>query len=191
MSHSGPSQNPLPGEWRARPMVRGKTVGLGPLHDSDGPQLFSWINDPETVRMNAAYAPVHEPNHRAWMAHIGDEQGRIVFGIRRLIDDRLIGVVQLIDIHPVHHSAELTIRIGEEDQRGRGAGTEAVQLACEFAFHDHNLQRVWLRVFTDNSRAIRSYVKAGFVHEGAMRRAAFIDGQWRDLAIMARLRATP
>jgi RimJ/RimL family protein N-acetyltransferase len=61
-------------------------------------------------------------------------------------------------------------------------------LATDFAFRDRNLQRIWLTVFADNPRAIRAYEKAGFEMEGTLRRAYFVDGRWRDAAIMAKLR---
>ena len=37
-------------------------------------------------------------------------------------------------------------------------------------------------------RATRVYAAAGFEREGLLRRAAFVDGEWIDLAIMAVLR---
>jgi RimJ/RimL family protein N-acetyltransferase len=51
-----------------------------------------------------------------------------------------------------------------------------------------NLHRVSLNVLAHNERAIVSYLHAGFVIEGTLREAAFIDGQWRDVVAMAALR---
>jgi RimJ/RimL family protein N-acetyltransferase len=97
--------------------------------------------------------------------------------------------VQLTDIDPVHRSAELTIRIGDESERGAGHGTEALKQTIDFAWRDLNLHRVWLRVFADNTRAIRAYKKAGFVEEGVMRDAAHIDGRYVDMALLGIIRA--
>ncbi|WP_417512979.1 GNAT family N-acetyltransferase [Minwuia sp.] len=169
-------------------MIQGDIVALTEMRSPDSETLFGWINTPETVRMNAPYSPVHQPGHEAWMAALGADPARVVFAIRDGTGERLLGMVQLIDLHPVHRSAELIIRIGEEGERGKGAGSEAVRLAVEYAFHDRNLQRVWLTVFADNARAIRAYEKAGLQIEGTKRRAYFIDGQWRDGLIMAVLR---
>lgn len=166
-------------------MLRGEKVGLVALRYTDLDQLLPWINDPETVRYNAPFSPVHEPAHKNWFERISQDAARVVFGIRTLDDAALIGVVQLVDIHPVHRCAELVIRIGTEVDRGRGVGSEAVRLATRFAFRDRNLQRVFLRVFTDNRRAVRAYEKAGFEVEGHLKRAAFIDGSWRDEFVMA------
>jgi RimJ/RimL family protein N-acetyltransferase len=152
----------------------------------DSEALFGWINDSETVRLNGPYRPIDEASHEAWFTAIGQDPTRIVFAIRA--EGRLIGTVQLRHIHPVHRSAELSIRIGEAGDRGRGWGTVAVNAALRFCWDDLNLQRVSLHAFHDNARAIACYAKAGFVQEGVQRRAAFIGGAWKDVVIMAVLR---
>jgi RimJ/RimL family protein N-acetyltransferase len=166
-------------------MIAGERVALTELRQSDCDVLLGWINDPETVRLNAPYAPVHEPGHLAWFDAVTADPSRIVFAVRHLSEPRIIGILQLVDIHPVHRSAELIIRIGDDRDRNRGAGSEAARLAVDFAFRDRNLQRVWLRVFSDNQRAIRAYEKAGLRVEGTLSRAAFIGGLWRDETVMA------
>lgn len=166
-------------------MIKGSKVALTELFREDSDRLFKWINDPETVRFNAPFAPVHEPGHATWFESATCDPARIIFGVRDLASSRLIGVLQLVDLNPIHRSAQLVIRIGEEGDRGQGAGSEAVRLATEFAFRDRNLQRVWLTVFADNRTAIRAYEKAGLKTEGLLRRAYFVDGRWRDAAIMA------
>lgn len=168
-------------------MQTGERVSLTEIRREDSEMLFRWINDPDTVRFNAPYTPVPWASHAAWFDALGKDPDRIVLAIRR--DQTIIGVVQLIDIHRVHRSAELTTRIGSDADRGSGHGTEAIKLAIDFAWRDLNLQRVWLRVFSDNSRAIRAYEKAGFQREGTMHRSAWIDGRWVDQDVMAILRA--
>ena len=172
-------------------MLKGQTVALTELRHEDSETLFRWINDPETVRFNAAYAPVHAPNHASWFETIAKDSSRIVFAIRKIADPNIIGMLQIANVHPIHRSAEIIIRIGDEKNRGLGAGSEAVKLATHFAFHDRNLQRVWLRVFAGNPRAIRAYEKAGLQVEGRLRRACFIDGKWVDELVMAALAEMP
>jgi ribosomal-protein-alanine N-acetyltransferase len=162
-------------------------VVLTELRDGDSPALFAWINDPRTVRFNAPYAPVHAPDHDAWFRAVTRDSSRIMFAIRSSLDARILGTVQLIDLQAIHRTAELVIRIGNEDDRGKGIGSRAVALAINYAFRHRNLQRVWLRVFAHNAQAIRAYEKAGMQIEGRMRRACFIDGAFVDELIMAKL----
>lgn len=166
-------------------MLQGSRVALTELRAEDSDALYRWINDPAVVQYNAPYEPVHEANHAAWFRDVTKDRTRIVFAIRRLDASPIIGMLQLVDIHPVHRSTELIIRIGEETERGRGAGSEAVRLAVRFAFEHRNLNRVWLRVFANNARGIRAYERAGLQIEGTLRRACFIDGQWLDQIVMA------
>jgi RimJ/RimL family protein N-acetyltransferase len=46
-----------------------------------------------------------------------------------------------------------------------------------------------LDVYQNNPRAIRTYEKAGFVHEGVRRQAAYKDGQYIDILMMSVLRS--
>lgn len=168
-------------------MLTGSSIVLTAIRNEDSASLFAWINDPDIVRFNAPYAPVHEPGHAAWLERVTVDPTRVIFAIRDRISLRLLGVIQLIDLHPLHRSAELVVRIGSEADRGRGIGTEALNLIVDFGFRHRNLQRIALRVFANNPRAVRAYEKAGFQHEGILRRAVFIDGAWCDEIIMAKL----
>ncbi|MFY2060525.1 GNAT family N-acetyltransferase [Achromobacter xylosoxidans] len=169
-------------------MLIGDIVSLTEVRAADSELLYKWINSSITVRFNSSYRPVPLPCHSAWFDNIGKDRSKVLFAIRRHPDGPAIGTVQLIDINAIHRSAELTIRIGEEADRGKGVGTEALSLALDFAARDLNLQRIWLRVFESNKRAQRAYEKAGFRVEGVMRRAAWIDGKWENELIMAWLK---
>jgi len=169
-------------------MLKATSVQLTGLRPEDSNILYGWIDDAETVRFNAPYKPVDRAGHDAWFANIGKNPNRSVLAIRRITEPAIIGVIQLIDIHPIHRTTELIIRIGTDTDRGRGYGTEALKLAIEHAWRDLNLQRLWLRVFHTNTRAIAAYKKAGLEVEGVMRRACFIDGSFVDEVVMAILR---
>jgi RimJ/RimL family protein N-acetyltransferase len=60
-----------------------------------------------------------------------------------------------------------------------------MQLMVKHGFCDLNLNRIFLRVNENNPRAIRSYEKAGFIHEGRMRQARFQDNVYIDVIIMS------
>jgi len=169
-------------------MLKGKKVKLVPLTSDDIPVLFEWINDREQVLFNAPYKPVNEISHREWFESVRHRDDVVIFGIRLIETDRLIGSCQLLNISAVHRVAELQIRIGQVDARGHGYGTEAVGLLLDFAFKDRNLHRLFLHVFATNAAAIRAYEKAGFVREGLLREAAHIDGARQDVVVMGVLR---
>jgi len=170
-----------------RAMIKSDGIVMTEVRREDSEALYRWINDAETVRFNAPWRPVPWGNHAAWFDALGRDPSTVLLVIRKDHAGPPIGVVQLINIHPIHRLAELRIRIGTEADRSQGLGTVALKAALDFAWRDLNLHRVWLRVFTSNERAIAAYTKAGFQKEGVLRQAAWIDGAWQDEIVMAAL----
>jgi RimJ/RimL family protein N-acetyltransferase len=160
-------------------------IALSPLLESDLPMLYRWINDREQVLLNSTYRPVSETQHRQWFEQVQQRSDGVIFAIRVDHGARLIGTCQLHTIDRVNQSAELQIRIGEVAERGRGYGTDAVRHLVRFGFEDLNLHRIWLHVFSRNVAAQRAYEKAGFTREAIQREAAFIDGAYVDVVVMA------
>jgi RimJ/RimL family protein N-acetyltransferase len=166
-------------------MLRAKFVYLAPILDEDCPTLFGWINDRESVLHNAPFRPVHYANHMDWFNDVRRRPDVVIFAIRRVQDEVLLGSCQLHSISLVHRSAELQIRIGEKEERGKGYGTEAVRLLLAHAHRDLNLHRVQLHVLADNTPALHVYKNLGFRTEGLLRDAAFVDGRRVDVVIMS------
>jgi diamine N-acetyltransferase len=169
-------------------MLLGSRISLGPFVPEDCAAVFCWMNDVAAARLDFAYRPVDMMAHQQWWQGLGKDPSKVVFAIRKLGDPTVIGFVQIAAINPVHRSAEMGIRIGDEINRGQGCGAEALRLALDFSWSHLNLNRVQLTVFGHNARAIGAYRAAGFRKEGRMRKAAFIGGHWVDLIMMAALR---
>jgi len=169
-------------------MLLGSRISLGPIVPADFPSLFCWANDVDAVRLDTAYRPIDYVQHTQWCEQLGKDPTLVVFAIRKLNDPAIIGYVKLSNIHAVHRCAELGIRVGVEANRGKGYGKEAIALAVSFCWNHLNLNRVQLIVFGHNARAARVYAACGFEQEGLLRRAAFVSGEWIDLAVMAALR---
>ena len=99
--------------------------------------------------------------------------------------DRPVGSVYMQNIDPVHKNAEYGIFIGETEALGRGYGTDAAKLAVQYAFEELKLHKLYLRVISDNKRAIQSYQNAGFKLECVMKDEIYVDGKFCDVARMA------
>jgi RimJ/RimL family protein N-acetyltransferase len=165
-------------------MLKTAQVVLTPVTDDDLPVMLNWINDREQAIFNAPYKPVSPRQHQEWFESVQRRSDMQLFGVRLSDTGELIGTCQLHSINKVHRSAELQIRLGQVQQRGKGYGTEAVRLLLEFAFKDLNLHRVNLHVFSTNQAAIRVYEKVGFAREGLLRSAAYINGEYVDVLVM-------
>ncbi|MBI5840532.1 MAG: GNAT family N-acetyltransferase [Chloroflexi bacterium] len=117
-----------------------------------------------------------------------DPQAHHYFSIRSLEDNRLLGDINLDVTNWSTRDAFVGLGIGERADWDKGYGTDAMNIILRFAFTEVNLRRVTLTVFEYNPRAIRSYEKAGFQHEGRIRRAILRDGKRWDVFYMGILR---
>jgi RimJ/RimL family protein N-acetyltransferase len=169
-------------------VLTGEQVVLAPVQRADLPAMHRWINDRDLVLNSGPYRPVHFSDHEAWWTAVSADRQSVIFAIREREGDRLVGSCQLLGLDLRHRSAELQIRIGEPDARGRGLGTEAVALLLRHAFADLDLHRVSLHVFASNAAALATYERCGFVREGALREAAMLDGRREDVVVMGILR---
>lgn len=160
---------------------------LRPLHRSDSPILFEWINDRALVLLNSPFKEVSAADHERWIESTLGERRDLVFYIIELHDGTIIGSCRLGSIDHHSRSAELQIRIGSREHHGRGLGTEAVNALVEVGFDGLDLHRIYLHVFATNLRALRAYEKAGFVKEGVLRDAVLLDSGWVDVVAMAKL----
>lgn len=163
-------------------------VSLGPIQQRDLDSLFVWLNDARAATLDLPYRPLDCLAFRDWLDRLPRETSQILFAIREASRPEMIGFVLFKNFQPVYQTAELGVRIGVENERGKGYGTRAVRLALDYAWDVLNLHRVSLHVLAHNERAIVSYLRAGFVAEGRLREAAFIAGQWHDVVVMAALR---
>lgn len=166
-------------------MIFGRTIALGPILPVDIPSLFQWADDSEEARLNEVYRPLNWHQQEAfWMNAAGDPT-RQFFAIRSREAPEIVGYVQISRIEPIHRSAVLGIRIGAQEWRGQGMGTEALRLAIDYCWDHLNLSRLTLTVFAHNARAVALYARLGFREEGRFRSALFIAGEWIDVVAMA------
>lgn len=165
-------------------MLRGKRVVLRALEREDADLLHAWLNDRETTRWLLINPPVSRAAEEWWIEREISSDSSKLF-ILCTLDLTPIGTVSLNHINWTHRKARVGISIFEPRMRGKGLGTEAMELLLDHAFFDMGLNRVELDVFEENSRAQRSYEKCGFSREGTMRDAYFKDGRFIDAVLMS------
>ena len=172
-------------------MIYGDRIRLRHVEREDLPQFVEWLNDPEVYQGLSMHTPLSMAEEENWFENILkgpiDERPLV---IEAMEDDewRMIGNSGFHNLDWRNRNAELGIFIGDKTYWDQGYGTEVVGLLLRHGFSTLNLYRIFLRVFEDNSRAIRAYEKAGFIHEGRQRQAEYHDGQFHDVLFMSVLR---
>ena len=172
------------------PSIRGEQVYLRPAERADLDAFVRWFSDAETTRYLAIRAPFSRAMEEQWFDGMLARQGKDAyhFVICLLADDRPIGTAGFHQVNQEDGHASFGISIGEKAEWSKGYGTDALRAICDFGFGQLRLVRIELDVFELNTRAQRSYEKAGFVTEGTMRHAHFSAGRYHDVLRMSLLR---
>ncbi len=160
--------------------------------ETDAETMARWSRDSEYLRLLDSEPSLPRSVRQSkegileWMEH--ERSNSFGFMIRTLAGDRLIGFVGLGGIDWANGDGFVGIGVGEQQDWGKGYGTDAMRIILRFAFAELNLHRVSLSVYASNARAIRSYEKAGFAVEGRLRQVVHRDGQRTDEVFMGILR---
>jgi RimJ/RimL family protein N-acetyltransferase len=146
-------------------MLKGEHIILRPLRLSDWEKTMQWRNDSDIKQLAMMHPyPVTE---------FLDEK-----------DDPL-GYIFLNNINQINRNCSLGIVIGDINQRGKGIGTEAIELISGYAFKTLNLNKVTVEVVEKNVNAVNLYKKLGFLEEGKLKQQYFSDDQYFDVLIMS------
>lgn len=172
-------------------MIYGNRIRLRAIEKEDLHHYVEWINDPEVRDGIAMYIPFSMYEEEKWyestMAKPAAEHPMVI-EIKNGDTWIPIGDCGFFELDLRNRRGELGILIGAKEYWNQGYGSEAVQLMLKHGFNTLNLNRIYLRVFDDNKRAIRAYEKTGFIHEGRLRSAEYKNGKYVDILFMSVLR---
>ena len=96
------------------------------------------------------------------------------------VDGERAGVMAFVVANRRSRIADLRSLMLAPDFRGRGIADRAARVLVHHLFFDLDYHRVQLECYGFNERAIRHAERAGFVREGARRKAYWRHGEWVD-----------
>ena len=162
--------------------IVGERLYLSPMNVEDAEAYTKWMNSRDvTDNLNNTCRVCTVEIERTYIASktSTDYDFSIV-----LNDGTLIGNVSLMNLNLVSGTASLGVFIGEEENRNKGYGTEAMKLLVDYGFNILRLHNIDLSVFSFNERAIKSYEKVGFKEYGRRHESYFLDGKYHDEIFM-------
>ncbi|SFC16681.1 GNAT family N-acetyltransferase [Butyrivibrio sp. YAB3001] len=170
----------------AEKMIKtGEKVSFRMITNEDTEAVVRWRNN-ERVRQNFVYREHFTPEiHENWLK-TEVETGEVLQMIicENAKDLRPVGSVYLRFTDDSKKTAEYGIFIGEDDAIGMGYGSETARLAVEYAKEELGMDKLFLRVFSYNTIAIKSYENAGFVRTKELKDVECSDGKISDMILM-------
>jgi len=163
--------------------IMGDGVTLRRLERGDLAHIRGWLDDPELRVLIGATDAMSEDDAEKWFARADADPSRIWYVIVT-DDDRVIGEAGLLRLVPEWRATDMTVIVGEKEQRGKGYGSEAGRLLLDLAFNYLGLHRVAIGVVGFNEAALSFWKKLGFREEGLQRDGYIHDGAFHDFVMM-------
>lgn len=159
--------------------LRGETVTLRPVEESDVEFLQTNINDPDIWGSLKRRQPISEHEEREWIQSLGDEAG-VNFVV--YADDEPVGNVGLRDVNDQWGTAEVGFWM-TPDEQGNGYGREACELVVGYGFDQLRLAKITAEAYASNEASRALLESVGFTREGTLREQAYLDGERVDLLV--------
>lgn len=143
-------------------VIQGSLTKLRPIRKNDLKHIQGWINDAEVQY----YAQEEFPFYfNTWLIKYIYNDG--INGKRKIFmiednKDNVIGELWLFPIDFTKKTTELVITIGRKELRGIGYGKDVINTIKKYCFNELLLERIYLKVFSFNVRAINCYKSCGF-----------------------------
>lgn len=159
--------------------LRGDTVDLHVVEESDLPFLQRLINDPEVWGSLFQATPKTLADEQSFYEDVvsGDD-GETHLLI--CVEGDAVGMAGLADVEPHWGTAELGYFV-DPDAGGRGYATAAAGLLVAYAFDHRRVEKLYSHALATNEASQRVLEKNGFVEEGRLRREGFVDGERVDV----------
>ena len=172
-------------------MMNGKLVRLVPLEQDDLEPLRLWRNNPEFRKYFREYRVISKEMQQQWYQQkvLGDP-GTMMFAIRDIKNDELLGCCGLCYINWVHRNADLSLYIGWRNAYIDTAGyaEESCKLLFSYGFQELGLEKIWTEIYEFDEPKRALYQKLGFRQDGLLRNQYQYDGRFWDSRMLSLLK---
>jgi len=170
-------------------MIESNRLSLRELTLADVSSRYeAWMNDAETVRfMESRFTQHTQQSLKAFVVGVLADKSSHLLAIVLKENGQHIGNLKVgpIDVH--HAYASLGLMIGEKECWGKGYGSEAIAIVCDWAFSELGLNKITAGAYATNVGSIRAFEKVGFECEGILRDQYLDQGVYVDVHLFGLL----
>lgn len=169
-------------------MLTGKKIYLCALEREDLPCLMEWRNREEFRKHFREYREINSDMQKKWYEEkVLKDPGTIMFAIRSIETNELLGCCGLCYINWVHRNSDLSLYIGKDNAYidDLGYAEESCRLLFDYGFLELGLKKIWSELYEFDERKISLYQKLGMQVDGTLRCQYYYDGKWWDSRLLS------
>ena len=171
-------------------MLVGEKVSLHAVENEDLNQLKDWRNNTEFRKHFREYRELNMRQQEIWFEEkVVKDPTTLMFSIRRLEDNQLLGCCGFVYINWVHRHADLSLYIGWREAYidKKGYAEESCKLLLDYGFNELCLNKVWTEIYEFDKKKKTLYDKFSFKQDGLLRQNYWYDNKWWDSRILSLL----
>lgn len=165
--------------------IRGKSVVIRAIEETDLPKLHAWSNDPDLWGMLGGW---HFPTSMASTYKWFEQLQRDALNQRFAITTEALGLVgsaNLVDIDWKNNNAFHGMMLGDPAVRGQGIGLDTIMAMMRYAFEELHLERLDGSMIEYNEASLAVYCgKCNWQIEGRQRNWYFRGGRYWDRIVV-------
>jgi RimJ/RimL family protein N-acetyltransferase len=166
--------------------VVGKRIRLKLLSPEDvSVDYVEWMRDASITQFLESRWTVYELGDlKEYVKQINSSHNNFLFGIFLLENFRHIGNIKIGNIDYVHRFGDIGLLIGNKEYHGQGYGSEAIEIATEYAFNELNLNKLVAGIYAPNLASCRAFAKAGYRKVGILKYHRYYKGNYVDEVLL-------
>lgn len=169
-------------------MLKGEKVYLSAIERDDLEKFRIWRNNEDFKKHFREYREINRDMQEKWFENkVLNDTSTIMFSIRRVSDDELLGCCGLCYINWVHRHSDLSLYIGYEDTYidEEGYALESCKLLFEYGFNQLGLNKIWTEIYEFDEKKKDLYENIGLKVDGVLRENYFYEGKWWNSLILS------
>lgn len=143
-------------------IVVGQKIYLSPVKVGDAEEYVKWMCDSSIIKgLGKQDMQINLEEEKKYLQQLIDSKA-LSFSVIDLKSDELLGNYGIFSVDKKNKIADIGGFIGYSTERGKGYGTEAIELVTDYAFNVLNMDTVQSEVYDFNIASIKSFEKNGF-----------------------------
>lgn len=162
--------------------LTGKKTYLRALEPEDIEILYSIENNEEFWEISSTQTPFSKALLKSYL----ENAHRDIFEVKQLRlvicskQDKVLGLIDLFDFDPANLRAGIGIIIAEKENRGKGYGSEALKLLCDYCFTHLKLHQVYANISEENKKSRDLFERLGFQKIGVKKDWHLVRGKFKN-----------
>jgi RimJ/RimL family protein N-acetyltransferase len=171
-------------------MLKGQHIYLTAIEKEDLIQLKAWRNNSDFRKNFREYLEINNEMQLSWFEKtVNNDKNTIMFSIRDIQNDELIGCCGLCYINWIHRYADLSFYIGKNNLYVDDKyAPDAVNQLLDYGFNKLGLNKIWTEIYQFDCKKIDFLKKTHFNEDGCLRENYFYDGKWWDSIVFSLLK---